>query len=297
MAPARTIEIPQTGLESRLAARNLTWDRPTCGMAPGYLQANLIVLPSKAAKDFEILCARNPVPCPLLAKSASPGDFNSFVSCASAVSNEKIAAGIDIRTDAPRYNIYRDGVLVEESIASVEKHWQSDHVALLIGCSYSFENALAAAGLTPPHVLHERNVTMYTTNIPLCAAGGFVGGKYVVSMRMYRASEVERVRDITRPYVTTHGEPIAWGWDGMRDIGIHDLGAFDWGDAPVLADGKPVIQSEEESKDGGYVPVFWGCGVTPQEAVMKAKTPGIVIGHAPGHMVVLDVKEEDVLRK
>ncbi|KAK4499748.1 hypothetical protein PRZ48_007934 [Zasmidium cellare] len=297
MAPARTIEVPSTGFESRLAASDLTWDKPTCGMAPGYLQANLIVLPSKSAKDFEILCARNPVPCPLLAKSASSGDFNNFISCVPGVSDEKIAAGIDIRTDAPRYNIYRDGVLVEEKIASVEKYWESDHVALLIGRSYSFENALAAADLTPPHVLNDRNVTMYRTNIPLCAAGGFIGGKYVVSMRMYKASEVEKVRDITRAYVTTHGEPIAWGWDGMRDIGIKSLERFDWGDAPVLADGQAVVQSEEEGKPDGYVPVFWGCGVTPQEAVMKAKTPGIVIGHAPGHMVVLDVKEEDVLRK
>lgn len=219
------------------------------------------------------------------------------MSCIPGVPDTKIAAGIDIRTDAPRFNIYADGRLVEEGVDNVEKYWQDDHVALLIGCSYSFENALSAAGLAPPHVLHGRNVAMYRTNIPLCAAGSFVGGKYVVSLRMYKASEVEKVRDVTRPYVTTHGEPIAWGWDGMRDIGIQDINIPEWGDAPVLPDGRPVVHNEEERKEDGYVPVFWGCGVTPQEAVMKARTPGIVIGHAPGHMIVLDVKEEDVLLK
>lgn len=297
MAPALTIQTPSTGLEARLAARTQTWDAPTCGIAPGYLQANLIVLPSKYAAEFEVLCSRNPVPCPLLAKSASPGDFENFVSCISGVQDAKVAAGMDIRTDAPRYNIYADGKLIEEGVESVKKYWQEDHVALLIGCSYSFENALAAAGLTPPHVLHGRNVTMYRTSIPLCPAGGFVGGRYVVSMRMYRRSEIEKVRDITRPYVTTHGEPIAWGWDGMRKIGIENVNVFEWGDAPVLPDGKGVVQSKEEGRDDGHVPVFWGCGVTPQEAVMRAKTPGIVIGHTPGHMIVLDIKEEDVLRK
>lgn len=136
---------------------------------------------------------------------------------------------------------------------------------------------------------------MYRTNIPLCPAGVFVGSTYVVSMRLYRSSEVESVRNITRPYVTMHGEPVAWGWDGMRAIGINDLYDFDFGDAPITNEGLEVVQSVEEANVDGLVPVFWGCGVTPQEAVMKAKIPGTVMGHAPGYMVVMDGKGSVVL--
>ena len=298
MAPARTIELPTTGKEARLQSRNNTWDAPTSGIAPNYLQANLIVLPSRFAHDFALLCARNPVPCPLLASSATRGDFNNLVSHVPGVLGDKIAAEIDIRHDAPRYNVYVDGTLTHRAVSTIEPHWDhDDHVAFLIGCSYSFENALTAAGLPPTHMLQGRAVPMYRTNVPLCPAGVFTGSTYVVSMRLYRADEVENVRNITRRYITTHGEPIAWGWDGMRSIGITDIRHFDWGEAPITSDGLEVVQCEEEVKADGLVPVFWGCGVTPQEAVMKAKLPGVVMGHAPGYMVVLDVKEEDVLNK
>lgn len=298
MAPARTLNIPSTGIEARLQSRTNTWDTPTCGIAPGYLQANLIVLPSRYARDFAILCARNPVPCPLLASSERPGDFANLTSHIRDLSDGEIASGIDIRTDAPRYNVYVNGKLTEQAVESIKTHWDhADHVAFLIGCSYSFENALTLAGLSPPHVLHGRNVPMYRTTVPLCPAGVFVGSTYVVSMRMYKASEVDRVREITRPYITTHGEPIAWGWDGMKALGLASICKPDWGDAPITASGTQVLQCHEEVKDDGFVPVFWGCGVTPQEAVMRAKLPGVVMGHAPGYMVVLDVKEEDVLGK
>lgn len=298
MAPARTIDVPTNGLDVRLQSRTNTWDAPTTGIAPGYLQANLIVLPSRFAHDFRILCARNTVPCPLLASSASPGDFQNFVSHIPGIPDGKIAVGIDIRTDVPRYNVYVDGKLSEKGIENIEQHWdKNDHVAFLIGCSYSFENALALAGLPPPHMVHGRCVPMYRSAVPLCPAGVFSDSTYVVSMRMYRSSEVEKVRHITRPYVTTHGEPIAWGWNGMRSIGISDINKFDWGEAPVDVDGEDIDPVQEQLKEDGLVPVFWGCGVTPQEAVMAAKLPGIIMGHLPGHMVVLDVKEEDVLNK
>lgn len=296
MAPARISNKPVTGEDARLQARTNEWDSPTSGIAPGYLQANLIILPSKHAKDFEILCARNPVPCPLLASSKAPGDFNNFKSHVPGVSNEKIAKGIDIRTDTPRYNVYTNGKLTETAVPSIESHWdKSDHVAFLMGCSFSFENALMDAGLPPAHMVHGRNTPMYRTNIPLAPAGVFKNSTYVVSMRFYRRSEVEKVRDITRPYVTTHGEPVAWGWDGMRKIGVRCVQKVDWGDSPVTVDGHEVDEMEEEKKADGLVPVFWGCGVTPQLVVTNARIQGVVIGHSPGYMVCLDVREEDVL--
>ncbi|KAK3718505.1 hypothetical protein LTR37_005009 [Vermiconidia calcicola] len=300
MAPARIVEVPATatGFDARRRCRYNTWDAPTSGLAPGYLQANLIVLPSRYAHDFKVLCARNPVPCPLLATSSTPGEFDNLTSHMPGIEDDRIAAEIDIRTDAPRYNVYVDGKLQKQATTTLEPHWDtSDHVAFLIGCSYTFEKALTVAGLTPPHMLHGRNVPMYRTNIPLCPAGVFTGSTSVVSMRMYRSSEVGRVRDITRPYVTTHGEPLSWGWEGMTSIGINDINKVDWGDPPVTGHGFKIVQAEQEAEEDGLVPVFWGCGVTPQEAVMKARIPGVVMSHAPGYMVVLDVEEEEVIGK
>ncbi|KAL1624815.1 hypothetical protein SLS56_007615 [Neofusicoccum ribis] len=186
-----------------------------------------------------------------------------------------------------------DGELASSKCADIASAWTGDHVAFLIGCSYSFEAALAGAGLPPRHTALGRVVPMYRTAVPLCPAGAFAGGTYVVSMRPYPRAAVERVRDVTRPYVATHGEPVAWGWDAVERLGIADVNVPDWGDAPGTAgEGEPLRFGDEEN-----VPVFWGCGVTPQEAVMRARLPGTVMGHAPGHMIVLDVKDSDVMEK
>lgn len=278
-----------TGVAVRLAARDGTLTGVTSGLAPSYLQANLIVLPSRYATDFRLLCARNPVPCPLLAESAQIGSYDSLKSYIDGLEGDRIASDIDIRHDAPRYMVYQDGRLTTSHITNIASQWTEDHVAFLIGCSYSFETALIDDGLPPRHTVMGRNVPMYRTNIPLCPAGAFTGSTYVVSMRPYKRSDIERVREITRPFVTTHGEPIAWGWHGMRNLGIADINSPDWGDAPVQLDGQPL-----DSTNKDVVPVFWGCGVTPQEAVVKAGLNGTVLGHAPGHMILLDVKDEDV---
>lgn len=313
-----------TGVAVRHAARDKTLTNQTAGLAPSYLQANLIVLPSKYADDFRLLCARNPVPCPLLAESASPGDATLLRSHLKAPAHLaspdgtktnggthideivlEVAKDIDIRHDFPKYRLYRDGQPDGADVLDIATHWTSDHVGFLIGCSYSFEAALSAAGLTPRHQLQGRNVPMYRTTVPLCPAGVFTGATYVVSMRPYRAEDVERVRDITRPYVATHGEPIAWGWDGARALGIEDITRVQWGEPSLRlggCDGEDggVGESEErlfdEDEGRGYVPVFWGCGVTPQNAVMMAVggLEGTVMAHSPGHMTVLDVREHEV---
>ncbi|KAJ9150088.1 hypothetical protein NKR19_g5438 [Coniochaeta hoffmannii] len=282
-----------TGLSVRHASRSGALQTVTSGLAPSHLQANLIVLPSRYAADFRLLCARNPVPCPLLAESSSPGSFSSLKShlTTSTGRSVPVAADIDLRRDAPAYRLYRDGKLVSsEESRDIVDVWADDHVGFLIGCSYSFESALSSAGLTPRHITLNRNVAMYRTTIPLSPAGIFTGGTYVVSMRPYRRSEIERVRDITRPFVQTHGEPIAWGWEGMRQLGITDITKPEWGDQVLGLDGQTVFSEEDEE----FVPVFWGCGVTPQNAVMMAGLEGMVMGHAPGYMIVLDVREEEV---
>jgi uncharacterized protein YcsI (UPF0317 family) len=253
----------KTGREVRLAARSNAYTSHTSGLAPTYIQANLIVLPSQYADDFRQFCLRNPVPCPLLAES-SIGNPHKLKSYLPGITDDDIAKDLDITRDAPRYMVYRDGKLVQFEILNIAKYWTEDHVGFLIGCSYSFETALTLAGLPPAHTVLQRNVPMYRTKIPLCPSGIFTGGTYVVSMRPYRSSDVERVRSITRPFLMTHGKPIAWGWKAVEELGIVDINKPEWGDAPLLEGDRPMMEEED------FVPVFWGCGVTPQNAVMSA---------------------------
>lgn len=295
-----------TGLEVRLACRQKTLTEPTSGLAPSYLQANLLVLPRRYADDFRLLCARNTVPCTLVAESATPGDATSLKSYLKAPTSPptngqtngalqtaetvlEVAKDVDLRHDFPKYTVYKDGKLAEV-VADIEAQWSEDHIGFLIGCSYSFEAALAEAGLPPRHQVQARNCAMYRTTLPLCPAGVFVGGTYVVSMRPYKKTDVEKVRDITRRYVATHGEPIAWGWDALEKLGIKDITKPDWGEYQLRHDGTGTFDEGEE----GYVPVFWGCGVTPQNAVVMANLQGTVMAHAPGHMTVLDVRDHEV---
>ncbi|RDW92386.1 DUF1445-domain-containing protein [Coleophoma crateriformis] len=283
-----------TGFAARQAARNGTHTSPTFGVAPSYLQANLIVLPSRYASDFRILCARNPVPCPLIAESKSLGRWDAVKSWIDGVADDGISRELDIRRDAPKYTVYKDSKLAKFECPDIVEEWTEDHIAFFIGCSYSFESALCDAGLPPRHALLNRNVAMYRTNVPLCPAGVFTGGTYIVSMRPYKKKDIETVRDITRPYIATHGEPIAWGWDAVEKLGIKNIAEPEWGAAPLTMDGRSL---SEVFGDDENVPVFWGCGVTPQEAVMRAGIEGTIMGHAPGHMMVLDCRDWDIVKK
>jgi uncharacterized protein YcsI (UPF0317 family) len=223
--------------EVRLRCRSGELNTPTSSLAPGHIQANLLILQSAAAADFHNLCLRNPVPCPLLAISAAPGNF-------SALSDPSLITtpDFDIRTDVPLYNVYREGKLIDTK-SDILQEWTPDHVAFLLGCSFSFESALSHAGLTPRHWEARSNVPMYKTTRKLNPAGIFSGSSYVVSMRPYLPRDVERVRSVTRPFGRCHGEPIAWGWEAVRELGIMDLGRPEFGDAVEVRDGE--------------VPVFW----------------------------------------
>lgn len=229
-------------LRVRQDARAGILKSPTTGLALGHIQANLLVLPSSIAPDFEILCARNPVPCPLLGKSSSLGDPHSFTPGNLFSHSDSPADVIDIRTDIPQYNVYQGGKLVE-SKTNITEEWNKSSVAFLIGCSFSFEAALADAGLPPRQIQQSCNVPMYKTNVKLNPAGIFTGATQVVSMRPYLPHDIERVRNVTRPFVKTHGEPVAWGWDAAREFGISDLDHPDFGDAVKFNEGE--------------VPVFW----------------------------------------
>ncbi|AEF82566.1 putative hydro-lyase [Leadbettera azotonutricia] len=232
----------------------------TSGMCDGYAQANLAVLPAEYAYDFLLFAQRNPKSCPILEVSDKGSRFL-----------KAIAPGADIARDIPKYRIYRKGVLDGE-YNDVSKFWQDDFVSFLIGCSFSFESELLAADVPVRQIEEDRNVPMYITNID-CEPAGVFYGKMVVSMRPIPPELVVRAVNVTASMPRVHGAPVHIG-DPER-IGIKDLGKPDFGDSVTIKKGE--------------VPVFWACGVTPQSVIMSVK-PSIAITHAPGHMLITDVK-------
>ena len=236
----------------------------TGGLAPGVVQANLCILQGAWAEDFRAYCERNPKPCPLLAASA-PGDPRL----------PQLAEDLDIRSDVPRYRVWRDGVLAEE-VTDIAALWTDDMVAFALGCSFSFEEALIEAGVPVRHVAEGKNVAMYLTSIETAPAGPF-RGPMVVSMRPFTPANAIRAIEITARYPAVHGSPVHIGKPGM--IGIGDIAK------PWVGDFVGVRDDE--------LPLFWACGVTPQSAVAQAKPP-LCITHAPGHMLVTDRKNSEL---
>jgi uncharacterized protein YcsI (UPF0317 family) len=245
--------------QARLAARRGELTAPTANIAPGCVQANLAILPKALADDFLRYCLRNPKPCPVLAVS-EPGD----------PALPELGQDIDIRTDLPRYRIWRAGELVEEPL-DVRHAWRDDLVTFAIGCSFSFEEAMLDNGLPVRHIEQGRNVPMYRTNVATRPAGMFFG-PLVVSMRPLTPADAIRAIQVTSRFPSVHGAPVHFG--DPAAIGIADIDRPDYGDR---VDIRP-----------GEVPVFWACGVTPQSVVAAAK-PEFCITHAPGHMLVTDL--------
>jgi uncharacterized protein YcsI (UPF0317 family) len=253
-----------TGADVRMQARNGAWSGQTSGLAMGFVQANLVVVPRDLAFDFLLFCQRNPKPCPLLDVTA-PGDPEP----------KHVAPGADLRTDLPRYSVYRDGQRVEEP-PDLQKHWRPDSVGFLLGCSFTFENALLAAGLPVRHIEEGRTVPMYRTSIPCRPAGAF-HGPMVVSMRPMTPAQAIRAVQVCDRFPRAHGAPIHVGEPAA--IGISDLHRPDFGDAVTIRPGE--------------VPVFWACGVTPQAVAMAARPP-LLFTHKPGHMFVTDLRDTDL---
>ncbi len=253
-----------TPKQIRNLVRKGKWDQPTAGLAMGYAQANLVILPKRYAFDFLLFCQRNPKPCPLL-EVLEAGEFRT----------KFLSSDADIRTDIPRYNIYRKGKL-EGQVKDIKSSWENDFVTFLLGCSFSFEEAMLRSKIPVRHVEEKKNVPMYITNIPSNSAGIF-RGPTVVTMRPIPSDKVSRTVQITSRYGRVHGAPIHIGEPLM--IGIRNLRKPDFGD--------PVTVKK------GEVPVFWACGVTPQVVVTRAK-PDLCITHAPGHMFISDLLNEEL---
>jgi uncharacterized protein YcsI (UPF0317 family) len=245
--------------EVRLAIRTGRYRGNTAGLAPGRVQGNVCILPKEYADDFRLFCERNPKPCPLLAMS-KPGDPLL----------PTLGHDIDIRTDVSGYRVFRDGKLTEE-VADVRELWRPDLVTFILGCSFSFEQALMEDGLRLRYVDEGKNVPMFRTNVDTVPAGRF-RGKLVVSMRPFKPAQAIRAIEITARYPRVHGSPVHIGRPDL--IGIDDLAR------PWAGDASTVLEDE--------LPVFWACGITPQSVVLDAK-PSLCITHAPGHMLVTDL--------
>ncbi len=239
------------------------WRGVTSGVAPGYVQANLAILPRDLAFDFLLFCQRNPKPCPLLEVVEAGGTEPKLT-----------APGADIRTDIPGYRIYENGELTAE-VDSLIPYWRDDLVSFLLGCSFSFETAMTDAGIPLRHQEMGCNVPMYITSIPTTPAGVF-SGPMVVSMRPIKHQQVVRAVQVTSRFPATHGAPVHIG--DPAAIGIRDLARPDFGDSVE------VLPGEE--------PVFWACGVTPQAVALNCKPP-LMITHTPGLMFITDQRDAD----
>lgn len=244
----------------RQAIRTGSFCGNTSGLAPGFVQCNLTILPAAWADDFLRFCQANPKPCPLLAMSSMPGDATL-----------PRLGPVDVRTDVPRYRVFRDGACTEE-VEDISSLWREDLVAFALGCSFSFEEALLADGLEVRNISEGVNVPMYRTQLD-CEPAGRFGGKMVVSMRPFNAADAIRAVQICSRFPSVHGAPVHLGDPAL--IGIDCLDAPDFGDTVTL-------HSEE-------LPVFWACGVTPQVALEAARPP-FAITHSPGHMLVSDLR-------
>lgn len=244
-------------VRQRIRAGEITG--PTAGLAAGFAQANLVVLPRAWADEFAEFCRLNPRPCPLITQTPA-GDPDP----------RAVAAGADLRTDVPRYRVFRQGIPAADQPTEITALWRDDFVGFLLGCSFTFESALLAAGLPVRHLEQRCNVPMYATRIP-CQPGGRFAGPLVVSMRPFAADQVEQAMAISGEFPTMHGAPIHVG--DPAELGIADLARPDFGDAVTIRPGE--------------VPLFWACGVTPQLA-LAAAAPEIAITHSPGAMFITD---------
>jgi uncharacterized protein YcsI (UPF0317 family) len=248
------------GVAVRLAARERRLAGHTSSLAPGFVQGNLAILPASLADDFLRFCQRNPKPCPVLG-IGEPGRPHM----------PELGADLDLRRDIPRYRVWRHGELVEEPM-DIAHVWREDLVAFVLGCSFTFEHALLEEGIPLRHVAQGRNVAMWRTSLA-CAPAGPFAGPIVVSMRPFRPAAAIRAIQVTTRFPGVHGAPVHIGHPHL--IGIEDLARPDYGDAVE------VMPDE--------IPLFWACGVTPQAAIALAK-PDLAITHAPGCMLVTDLR-------
>ena len=257
-------DAPETGRDARLRVRRGEHRGHTARLAPGYVQGNLVILPRDLAPDFAEFCRRNPKACPLLAQGA-PGDPRL----------PTLGADLDIRTDVPAYRVWRDGALAGE-VDDIADLWRDDLVSFVLGGSFTLEHAMLAEGLTLKSVDMGIEGAAFRTTLETIPVGAF-HGTVAVSMRSFKPADAIRAVEVTARYPSAHGAPLHIG--PPEQIGIKDLMKPDYGyPVPVPAD---------------ELPLFWACGLTTHEAVQSARPP-LCITHVSAHMLVTDLRLEDI---
>lgn len=232
----------------------------TSGLATGYVQCNLVVLPAAYAQDFVAFCRANPTALPVVGVGR-PGDPHF----------PELARDSDIRSDLGGY-LYQSAGKVPVPLGDLRAHWQADSVAVLLGCWFTAEAVLSAAGVRLRHIEQGIQGGLFRTERRCVSAGGFEG-PLVVSMRPFLEQDVPKVLTLTRALPLAHGEPIHQG--NPAELGIPDLSNPDWG--------------EPLQPEWGEVALYWGCGLTANEALSRASLPWYVT-HQPGRMFVTDLR-------
>lgn len=233
----------------------------TSGLAPGYAQANLAVVPAAQAADFVRFCEANPSACPLLGVG-EPGNPRLPL----------LGDDLDVRTDLPAYRVHEGSSMT--TTHDISPFWRPDSVAVAIGCWFGVEEALQAAGIRLRHLELGIQGPLFRSTLPTSPVGAF-GGSQVVSMRPFLARDADRVASLTARYPKSHGAPLHRG--DPAPLGIQDLGAPDFGE--------PI------TPEAGEIPMYWGCGLTALTALQHAEIP-LYITHAPGAMLITDVRNE-----
>jgi len=243
---------------ARLAMRNKEWTGPTKHKVPGYVKCNLVILPRQDSYDFLVFCIRNPKPCPVI-EVTDPGDAEP----------RRSAPGADLRTDLPKYAIYRNGTR-EADRTEIMDLWQDDSVAFLIGSGMTFDDPLERAGVP------KTGTWLLNTAIETAPAGKF-HGNMVVTMRLMTPQQVVIACQLTGRFPLNHGAPVHIG--DPQAIGADLV--------------HPIVGEALERIPPGLTPVFWACGVTPQQVALASK-PQLMITHAPAHSFVTDLKADQV---
>ncbi|MDP9651015.1 putative hydro-lyase [Paraburkholderia caledonica] len=254
-----------TPRELRQAVRAGQYDGPTAGYCEGFVQANLMILPQEYAADFRKLCELNARACPLLAVS-EPGNWTL----------PTLGEDIDVRSDVPRYCLYRNGRMAEP-LTHLEEVWRGDLLVFALGCSFSFEHLLMSNDLPVRHIELGASSPVFISSIDNPRSGPFAG-KLAVSMWPFKPAQAIKAIEITSRYPQVHGAPVHFG--DPNEIGIADFNRPDFHGLSVVRDGE--------------VPVFWACGLTPQVAVIAAEIP-FAIGHAVGHMLITAMSVDQLL--
>ena len=230
------------------------------GLAPGFVQCNLVILGQKHAYDFLLYCQRNQQACPLIevTEMGCPEPLRS-------------APGADLRTDLPRYHVYRKGRLADQP-TDIRSLWKNDFVAFLIGSGITFDQAFNRVGIATD----ARYRWVLQSSCPTERAGLF-HGNLVVTMRWIPHQQVVKATQVTSRFVFNHGGPIHVGDPNVIGAELEN---------PIHG---PTIGPIPDH----LTPMFWACGVTPQAAAQAAEID-LMITHAPAHGFITNLRADDL---